>query len=1036
MNSIKQAVESARSKTSEVMNTAKRSETAAKASDIIHTPFMKAALPFINGGISGMVATSVIQPVDMVKVRIQLAGEGTSGGPKPTPLSVTRQIISSGKVLDLYTGLSAGLLRQAVYTTARLGFFDTFMGKLTERAKAQNKQIGFSERATAGLAAGGLAAMIGNPADLALIRMQSDGLKPLAERKNYKSVVDALGSIAKGEGIAALWAGAAPTVVRAMALNFGQLAFFSEAKAQMKQNTNLSAQAQTLSASAIAGFFASFFSLPFDFVKTRLQKQQKGPDGKVPYKGMADCFTKVARQEGIMRFYRGFGTYYVRIAPHARKRSVPQRGGRQQANGAVGDEPDVYQQMLAEAGVSAPAASSPERPLKRRREAVPSHQRPAESKEPAQAPPVIEAPKPGLDQSDSDDEEEDAEFEDVAIPEPTVQTVELESDEEDDDEDEDLHFEDVDLLIPLPDGDSEQQEPKELELNLSAQKSAMTSKQGADRRRPITKEEKERRIVIHKTHLLCLMAHVAKRNHWCNDAKVQDSLRSRLTDKMIQYLTPGTNLSQFGRTESLKNGLKLVADMWKTKYEITERGMRRSLWAEEVEHLDSPLSFGSSGPTLPKAKDTAKPKSVSKAEHMLSQVAKYREMAAAVSSASSAGPSTARRRLGHPNASDYRFEPTAAPTRPRPTFASPKKMRESAYPVYWVEILDVGHQKWQPTDPVVTDTYWKPKVFEPPITDKENCLSYVIAFNADGTAKDVTRRYAKGYAAKTRKMRIETAVDDGQRWWRKVMKMYQPKTPSDLDQIEDIELFGVEAREPMPRNVFRRKDVRIARSAEKWFRLGHEVKPGEIPAKWLPKRVQNKRSKYEEEEQDEGDAGTPIYTVDQTEVYEPPPVRNGRVPKNKFGNIEVYVPSMIPKGGVHIVNEYARRAAYVLGIDCAPALTGFQFKGRQGTAVLNGVVIAKEFEEAIHATIQGMLDLEQELEDEKRRYVALKLWRRFLMGLRIRERIWSGVGEEERKQADREAELQAEAGAESDETEEFDMVVDDDDGEGGGFLIE
>lgn len=278
---------------------------------------MRGALPFINGGIAGMVATSVIQPVDMVKVRIQLAGEGVSGGPRATPLSVTRQIISSGKVLDLYTGLSAGLLRQAVYTTARLGFFDTFMGKLTQRAKDQNRDIGFRDRATAGLAAGGLAAMIGNPADLALIRMQSDGLKPLAERKNYKSVVDALASIAKGEGIGALWAGAAPTVVRAMALNFGQLAFFSEAKVQLKNNTDLSPRAQTLTASAIAGFFASFFSLPFDFVKTRLQKQQRGPDGKLPYKSMADCFTKVTKQEGILRFYRGFGTYYVRIAPHA-----------------------------------------------------------------------------------------------------------------------------------------------------------------------------------------------------------------------------------------------------------------------------------------------------------------------------------------------------------------------------------------------------------------------------------------------------------------------------------------------------------------------------------------------------------------------------------------------------------------------------------------------------------------------------------------------------------------------------------------------
>lgn len=314
--SLKQAAESARNKTSEVIGSA-RNNSAAVAADFLHTPLVRAALPFINGGISGMVATTVIQPVDMIKVRIQLAGEGVAGGPKPTAMSVTRQILASGKAMDLYTGLSAGLLRQAVYTTARLGIFDTLMGTLSQRAKSQGKSVGFAERATAGLTAGGIAAMIGNPADLALIRMQSDGLKPLAERKNYKSVIDALGSIAKNEGIAALWAGAAPTVVRAMALNFGQLAFFSEAKVQLKQHTQWSSQTQTLSASAIAGFFASFFSLPFDFVKTRLQKQSRTADGKLPYKGMADCFAKVAKQEGVLRFYRGFGTYYVRIAPHA-----------------------------------------------------------------------------------------------------------------------------------------------------------------------------------------------------------------------------------------------------------------------------------------------------------------------------------------------------------------------------------------------------------------------------------------------------------------------------------------------------------------------------------------------------------------------------------------------------------------------------------------------------------------------------------------------------------------------------------------------
>ncbi|MCJ1325061.1 putative mitochondrial 2-oxoglutarate/malate carrier protein [Thelotrema lepadinum] len=307
---------SSTSKAAEAAKTAGQ-EAQATTSSILHHPYTRAALPFVNGGLAGMTATAIIQPVDMIKVRLQLAGEGISTGPKPSPFSITKEIIASGRALDLYTGLSAGLLRQAVYTTARLGFFDTFMGLAKSRAEAQGTIPGFAERAAAGLSAGGLAAMIGNPADLALIRMQSDGLKPKAERANYRSVLDALMRISKGEGITSLWAGCVPTVLRAMALNFGQLAFFSEAKSQLKTRTKWSPQVQTLTASAVAGFFASFFSLPFDFVKTRLQKQTRNADGTFPYRGVLHCAQKVIKEEGWLRFYRGFTTYYVRIAPHA-----------------------------------------------------------------------------------------------------------------------------------------------------------------------------------------------------------------------------------------------------------------------------------------------------------------------------------------------------------------------------------------------------------------------------------------------------------------------------------------------------------------------------------------------------------------------------------------------------------------------------------------------------------------------------------------------------------------------------------------------
>ena len=161
------------------------------------SPAWKATKPFLNGGLSGMAATCIIQPIDMVKVRIQI---GAQGGPVSVPvtfpstpasavqtlpcsckgllcpvlqqhlslafcanarlfafccrlqgpvpfkqgsltslvllqLQVAKDIIAKDGAGGLYKGLSAGLLRQATYTTARLGIFQIF----TDLLKQQNQ---------------------------------------------------------------------------------------------------------------------------------------------------------------------------------------------------------------------------------------------------------------------------------------------------------------------------------------------------------------------------------------------------------------------------------------------------------------------------------------------------------------------------------------------------------------------------------------------------------------------------------------------------------------------------------------------------------------------------------------------------------------------------------------------------------------------------------------------------------------------------------------------------------------------------------
>ena len=241
------------------------------------------------------------------QVRLQL---GATGG----PFSVASGIIKNEGFGALYTGISAGLLRQATYTTARLGIHAKIVDFLKEQDKGA--PLPLVQKAGAGLAAGGLGAMFGSPADLSLIRMQADGTLPPAERRNYTGVVHALTDIVKKDGVGGLFVGASATAVRAMALNMGMLASNDQAKEMMKDN-GITGFPATLGASSIAGFFASFFSLPFDYVKTQLQKQKPLPDGTMPFRGFGDCVAKTMASGGPLKFYTGFPTYYVRIAPHA-----------------------------------------------------------------------------------------------------------------------------------------------------------------------------------------------------------------------------------------------------------------------------------------------------------------------------------------------------------------------------------------------------------------------------------------------------------------------------------------------------------------------------------------------------------------------------------------------------------------------------------------------------------------------------------------------------------------------------------------------
>lgn len=276
------------------------------------TATMPKSIRFLFGGTAGMGATLFVQPLDLIKNRMQLSGEGGKAREHKTSIHAIRAVIKQEGFFGLYVGLSAGLLRQASYTTVRMGVYTTLFEKFSSDGKPPN----FFTKAGIGMAAGAVGAFFGTPAEISLIRMTADGRLPLAERRGYKNVFDALFRITREEGVLTLWRGCLPTIGRAMVVNAAQLASYSQAKQLLMSTGYFSDNIMChFAASMISGLITTAASMPVDIAKTRIQNM-KTVNGVAEYKGAIDVLVKVIRGEGFFSLWKGFTPYYARLGPH------------------------------------------------------------------------------------------------------------------------------------------------------------------------------------------------------------------------------------------------------------------------------------------------------------------------------------------------------------------------------------------------------------------------------------------------------------------------------------------------------------------------------------------------------------------------------------------------------------------------------------------------------------------------------------------------------------------------------------------------
>lgn len=251
-----------------------------------------------------MVACLVTHPLDLAKVRLQTASKrGQSLG------GMVYQIIRNEGFFKIYSGLTASLLRQATYSTARFGVYEFLKESYTEKYQ---KTPTTAVLLPMSMVSGAIGGLVGNPSDVVNIRMQNDSTLPVDQRRNYRNAFDGIYRIIKEEKVSSLFRGLGPNLIRGVLMTASQVVTYDIAKSLLVDSLSMdpSKKSTHFSASLLAGLVATTVCSPADVVKTRIMNA-KGSSG-----GAASILVNAIKTEGPGFMFRGWLPSFIRLGPH------------------------------------------------------------------------------------------------------------------------------------------------------------------------------------------------------------------------------------------------------------------------------------------------------------------------------------------------------------------------------------------------------------------------------------------------------------------------------------------------------------------------------------------------------------------------------------------------------------------------------------------------------------------------------------------------------------------------------------------------
>ncbi|XP_020295317.1 solute carrier family 25 member 35 isoform X2 [Pseudomyrmex gracilis] len=278
---------------------------------------------FAIGALAAVGAGFFTNPVDVVKVRLQLQGElearGTYKRIYKNTLHAGYLIAKHEGVIALQSGLVPALAFQVVLNGIRLGAYKS----------AQRYELIVNEQGNTDVlrtvmvsgTAGCVGAALGSPLYLVKTQLQAQSAKSIAVgyQRDYAGSWDAYKSLWKEGGIAALYRGWNANLPRVFVGSATQLTTFGLVSDWLHSLDIFPDRPILLTflAAAIGGSCVAITMQPFDVLATRLYNQQTDAAGKgALYRGLGDALIKIFRTEGLTGLYKGTFPTWLRIAPH------------------------------------------------------------------------------------------------------------------------------------------------------------------------------------------------------------------------------------------------------------------------------------------------------------------------------------------------------------------------------------------------------------------------------------------------------------------------------------------------------------------------------------------------------------------------------------------------------------------------------------------------------------------------------------------------------------------------------------------------